>query len=327
MADLRNGRPVSIMTRKARANTFGDALAAYLEIKTKIPKPTRSLAAKYIPAKFKAKPVTALTAEDVRDVLTGKDDKGEPIWTGTGPNRGNRLRLLMCSVFASKGVHPNPALWEKGAPLPELMPDTDKHVVKHHDAMPFAEVPAFMATLGDSIEDRAGRFVILTGVRRKEALAAKWGEFDHKARLWTIPAARMKVKDNGDHKVPLSDAAIAALGKPGADAAYVFTNQAGGPLDDSHAALDKTWVPSGYTLHGFRTSFATWAEEQDSGRRFPARVIDAALAHAKKDAKGERNEVTAAYQRSKLFEARRELMDAWANYATRPPNPNLKKAA
>ena len=95
----------------------------------------------------------------------------------------------------------------------------------------------------------------------------------------------------------------------------MFTNQAGGPLNDSHAALDKTWVPNGYTLHGFRTSFATWAEEQDNGRRFPARVIDAALAHAKKDAEGERNEVTGAYQRSKFFEARRELMQSWSDFA------------
>ena len=64
--------------------------------------------------------------------------------------------------------------------------------------------PRSLRTLGDSIEDRAGRFVILTAVRRKEALAATWGEFDLKARVWTVPAARMKVKDHGDHKVPLS---------------------------------------------------------------------------------------------------------------------------
>ena len=87
-------------------------------------------------------------------------------------------------------------------------------------------------------------------------------------------------------------------------------------MNDRHAALDKTWVPVPYTLHGFRIGFAMWAEEQNMGRRFPARVIDAALAHAKKDAEGERNEVTGAYQRSKFFEARRELMEAWAAYAT-----------
>ncbi len=59
--------------------------------------------------------------------------------------------------------------------------------------MPYAELPAFIATLGDSIEDRAGRFVILTAVRRKEALAATWGELDFANRVWTIPGERMKM--------------------------------------------------------------------------------------------------------------------------------------
>jgi integrase len=90
----------------------------------------------------------------------------------------------------------------------------------------------------------------------------------------------------------------------------VFTNQAGGPLDDSHAALDKTWVPSGYTLRGFRSSFSTWAEAQDDGRRFAPSVIEAALAHAKGNA------VTQAYLRSDLFKARRKLMEEWAAHAT-----------
>ncbi len=309
MADLRNGRPVAIMSRKSRSDLFSTAADAYLsnhadEWNERTRKANTAVVANKLPADFKAKPVTAITPDHVADVL-------RPIWNGPGANAGSKLRQLIEGILRSRDVTPNPAAWER---LKDRL-SRKRAKVSNHPYMPFADVPAFLRTLGDSIEDRAGRFVILTAVRRKEALAATWGEFDLKARVWTVPAARMKVKDHGDHKVPLSDAAIAALGKAGADDAYVFTNQAGGPLNDSHAALDKTWVPNGYTLHGFRTSFATWAEEQDNGRRFPARVIDAALAHAKKDAEGERNEVTGAYQRSKFFEARRELMQSWSDFA------------
>jgi len=313
MADLRNGRPVAIMTRKSRSDLFSTAADAYLsnhadEWNERTRKANTALVANKLPADFKAKVVTAITPDHVADVL-------RPIWNGPGANAGSRLRQLIEGVLRSRDVTPNPASWQR---LQDRL-SRKRAEVKHHDAMPFAEVPAFVATLGDSMEDRAGRFVILTAVRRKEALAATWGEFDLKARVWNIPAERMKSRKA--HSVPLSDAAIAALGKPGERDAYVFQNKAGGPLSDSHAALDKTWVPNGYTLHGFRSSFSTWAEAQDNGRRFAPTVIEAALAHAKGNA------VTQAYLRSDLFEARRDLMDTWAAYATRLPNPNLKKAA
>ena len=311
MVDLREGRPLAIRERKATADRFGDALAAYLETHAKIPAPTRSLAAKYIKADFRAKSVHNIKAEDVRDALMGKDEKGKSIWTGPGPNRGNRLRLLMLGVFAAKGVRPNPAEWNaEGAQLPHLMTDEgrERTAVTNWPSMPYAELPAFIATLGDSIEDRAGRFVILTAVRRKEALAATWGEFDFANRVWTIPGERMKM--GRPHDVPLTDAMIDALGKPGGRDAYVFQNKAGGPLSDSHAALDKTWLPNGYTLHGFRSTFATWAAEQDHGRAYPFEVREAALAHAKANA------VVAAYERSNQLEARRELMQAWSDHVT-----------
>ena len=323
MADLRNGRPVAIMTRKARGDLFSTAADAYLsnhadEWGERTRKANMALVANKVPADFKAKAVTAITADDIAEVL-------KPIWKGPGNNKGSRLRRLIQGTLASKDIDPNPARWGKDGTLREKLSKKRAETV-NHPSMPHADVPAFMATLqkrideakqeGDSIEDRAGRFVILTAVRRKEALAAKWGEFDLAARVWTVPAERMKKKQI--HVVPLSQAALDALGTPGKADDYVFTNQAGGPLNNSHAALDKTWVPAPYVLHGFRTSMSTWAEEQDDGRRFPTKVIDAALAHAKKDAEGKRNEVTAAYLRSTFFEARKPLMEAWAAYATRP---------
>jgi integrase len=308
MSDLRNGRPVILATRKAKGELFSTAADAYLsnhadDWSDRTRATNKALFANKVPATFQGLAVTAITPDHVADVL-------RPIWNGPGANAGSRLRQLIEGILSSKDVEPNPAKWER---LKSRL-STKRADVKHHDAMPFAEVPAFMATLKDSIEDRAGRFVILTAVRRKEALAATWGEFDLKARAWTIPGERMKMRK--PHVVPLSQAAIDALGTPGEASAYVFTNSAGGPLNDSHGALDKHWVPNGYTLHGFRSSFAQWAETQDDGRRFPTRIIDAALAHAKKDAEGTANKVTGAYLRSTLYEPREVLMAEWATYCT-----------
>jgi integrase len=305
------GKPLPT-ARPVAGDSFGEALKSYLDTHDKITGSTRSLAERFIPADFRAKPVRALTAKDVRDVLVnGSDDRG-PLWTGPGPNRGNRLRLLMLGVFAAEGVRPNPAEWNaEGAQLPQLMPDGEKYEAKHHEAMPHAELPAFVATLkldADAIEDRAGRLVILTALRRSEVLAAKWSEFDLQERVWIVPANRMKKRK--PHAVPLTDEMIACLGEPGEPDAYVFTNKAGGPLSNSHAALDKTWMPNGFKLHGFRSTFADWASEQDHGRKFAEKVIDTALAHKLGDA------VTRAYFRTPLFAARRELMEAWSKFAT-----------
>lgn len=277
MVALAEGRLPRYAPRKGKGDLFSTAADAYLsnhadEWSARTRAANIALVANKVPAEFSARRVTEITPDMVADVL-----RAVP-WNGPGANAGSKLRQLIEGILASRDVEPNPAKWER---LKSRL-STKRADVKHHDAMPFADVPAFMGTLADSIEDRAGRFVILTAVRRKEALAATWGEFDLANRVWTIPGERMK-KPGGHvppaHSVPLTDAAIAALGKRGEASAYVFTNKAGGPLADSHAALDKTWVPEPFTLHGFRTSFATWAEEQDNGRKYPPKVIDAALAH------------------------------------------------
>jgi integrase len=312
--DGETGKPV-IVARKVTGDTFGEALTTYLDIHDKIPASTRSLAARFIPTDFKSKSVHALTAKDMRDVLVnGSDDKG-PLWTGTGPNRGNRLRLLMLAVFTMEGVRPNPAEWNaEGAQLPHLMPDVE-HTTINRKSMPWQDVPAFLRAKGDSIEDRAGLFTTLAAVRRTEALDAQWREFDFSNRVWTVPASRMKMKRV--HKVPITDELIAALGTPGAPDEYVFQNKAGGPLSNSHAALDKEWFPvdpadgKPFTLHGMRTSFSTWAQEQDDGQAFHEKVILTAIAHKTQD-----NQSDAAYLRSTHFEARRKLMAAWSKFAT-----------
>jgi integrase len=238
-------------------------------------------------------PVNRITTEQIADTL-------RPIWNGPGNSRGNRLRRLIESILTAKRVEPNPATWAR---LRELLSKKIAEV-KPRAAMAAKDIPAFMATLGDGVESRALKFVILTGVRRKEALGARWREFDLANRVWIVPGERMKMKR--DHAVPLTDAMIACLGPRGNDDAFVFpSRRTGGML--GHEALSMREY--GATLHGFRSTLSTWAEEQDDGRAYPRAVIKAVLAHGKGDA------VTAAYLRSDLFKARRKLMEVWSAFA------------
>jgi integrase len=311
MSDLRNGRPVALATRKAKGEPFAKAATAWLdnhadEWSPRTRSDNKSLFARYLPDTFNAKPVTAITADDVAAVL-------RPIWAGPGNDKANRLRRMVEDVLSAKDVHPNPARWD-GGPLSSLL-SRKRLISEHRKSMPWRDVPAFFASkLTDSMEDRAGRFAILTTVRRKEVLCATWGEFDIPGRVWTIPGVRMK-KPGGKvpppHSVPLTDAMIETLGVPGERDAYVFpSSRTGRKLGNK--ALDKQWLPvdpadgKPYTLHGFRTSCATWAEEHG----FAPNLIESALAHAKGNA------TTQAYLRSDLFEARRKLMEAWSKYVS-----------
>ena len=239
-------------------------------------------------------PVNRITTEQVAETL-------RPIWDGPGDNRGSRLRRLIESVLTAKQVEPNPATWPR---LRELLSKKIADVTAKA-SMPAADVPAFVAKLGDDVESRALLFVILTAVRRKEALGAKWREFDFENRVWTVPAERMKMKRA--HAVPLTDAMMACIGPRGDGDAFVFpSKRTGGML--SHHTL--SMQEHGATLHGFRATLSTWAEAQDDGRAYPQPVIKSVLAHGKGDA------VTAAYLRSDHFEARRKLMQAWSAFAT-----------
>lgn len=111
---------------------------------------------------FHARPVTAITPEHVADVL-------RPIWNGPGDNRGSRLRRMVEGVLTAKSVHPNPAVWD--GPLCELL-SKKRATVTQREAMPYADVPAFVGALPDTQESRIGKLVILTAVRCLEALGA-----------------------------------------------------------------------------------------------------------------------------------------------------------
>ena len=154
------------------------------------------------------------------------------------------------------------------------------------------------------------RFVALTACRSGEARGATWDEVDLASREWRIPAARMKAE--AEHRVPLSDAALAVVEsvRPLCDRSgllFPSPQRAGRPLSDMALTkvLRDTGLAARATVHGFRTSFRTWASERTS---VPHAVAEMALAHAVGSS------VERSYARSDLFDKRRRLMDQWAQY-------------
>lgn len=238
----------------------------------------------------------------------------DPIWRSM-PETASRLRGRIESVLgwaAAKGYRDaeNPARW-KGGPLEHLLPPIGRvRKVKPRESVPYAECPAVMKRLGElrtanSASSRALRFTMLTAVRTAEAIGARWSEFDLKAKTWTIPAERMKA--GVEHVVPLSDAAIALLG-PEAKGGYVFPGaRPRKPLSNMAMLMVLRGIrDDGSTVHGFRSSFRTWAA--DAGH--PREVAEMCLAHATGSA------VELAYQRSDFLAKRRVVMDAWAAFVS-----------
>jgi integrase len=171
-------------------------------------------------------------------------------------------------------------------------------------AVPYTEIGDVMTWLAeiDTLPSKALRFAILTAARAGEILGATRPEIDTEAKVWTVPAERMKA--GKEHKVPLTAAAITLLESLPHDGDLLF-----GKLDPHAMRRALAKVRAGATVHGFRSSFMDWAHEQTA---FPKAVIDMALAHAVDD------KVEAAYRRGDLFQKRRNLMDAWADYCAKP---------
>jgi integrase len=205
----------------------------------------------------------------------------------------------------------NPA--EMTKQLKEKLPRRPKRAVRHHNALLYTDMPAFVAQLGKSNATAAYalKFLILCAGRTNEVLNARWDEIDWEQKIWAIPASRMKAGE--DHTVPLTDQAIVVLRhmQETRDSDLIFPNSAGsGPL--SHMTMLAVLGRMGrrdFTVHGCRATFGTWGEECTD---FPDAVREAALAHQYK------SEVMAAYQRGSKLEKRRALMKDWADYILPP---------
>ena len=258
-----------------------------------------------------------------------------PIWASKAETaqriRGRIESVLSYAATCGWRSGENPARWR--GHLENLLPSRGKVApVEHHPALPWKQIAAFTKALAkqEGISARALQFTVLTAARTGEVLGATWAEIDLTAKVWTIPAGRMKA--GREHRVPLSPLAVGVLAEmttlrtdktpdafvfPGGNTGrplsvmaltMVLRRMNRGATDDAPprwAAADGRAI----VAHGFRSTFRDWASETtDHGRD----VAEAALAHTVGD------RVEAAYRRGDLFEKRRHLMEAWAEYCARP---------
>jgi integrase len=242
----------------------------------------------------------------------------EPIWK-TKTETASRVRGRIEAVLnwaKTRGYRTgeNPATW-KGH-LENLLPARSKvRRVEHHSALPYDELATFMTALRiqNGVAARALEILILTATRTGEVIGARWDEIDLAEALWTIPAERTKT--HREQRVPLTPAAVGILKllllHKTAESDFIFPGaKRGAPISNMAMLVLLDRMERGdLTVHGFRSSFRDWAAEQTA---FPSEVAEMALGHAVGD------KVEAAYRRGDLFEKRRKLMEAWANYCATP---------
>jgi integrase len=242
-----------------------------------------------------SQPVAAIDTALVLSVL-------RPIWeqkTETALRVRGRIEMVLNWAKANgyRGGE-NPARW-KGHLDQILTSPADLKKITPQPAMPYTDVPAFMADLSNHGTDPAAlalRFLILCAARSGEVRGARWEEISTKTRVWTVPGSRMK---NGkDHRVPLSDAAWDILTTVGlAKTGLIFG-------EVTQYALPRH-VPAEYVVHGFRSSFRDWAAECT---HYPSELAEMALAHVVG------KDVERRYRRTDLLAKRRALADDWAGY-------------
>ena len=244
----------------------------------------------------------------------------EPIWR-VKPETATRVRGRIESVLDYAKSRDwrdgeNPARWR--GHLANLLPARGKIApVEHHAALPWAEIGDFLIELRNQagIAARALEFAILTAARSGEVLGARWTEVDLLAKLWTLPAARMKA--GREHRVPLSVPVLALLEMMAklrtidSPEAFIFPSSVSTrPLSNMAMTMVlRRMKRADLTVHGFRSSFRDWVGEATAT---PREVAEAALAHTM----GSKTE--AAYARGDLFEKRRELMKLWAVFCGMP---------
>ncbi len=260
-----------------------------------------------------AKRVSEIGTEDVLGVLS-------PIWQEKNETasrlRGRIERVLDYAKARGWRSGENPALWR--GHLKSILPARQKLARGHHAAMPYQEVPAFAQGLPekDAMAARALEFLILTAARAGEVLGTTWAEVDLQNKLWTVPAERMKA--GREHRVPLSDRAVAILStlQKVRISDYVFPGlKPHMPLSNmAFQKLMERMKVDDYTPHGFRSAFRDWAGDHTS---FPREVAEAALAHTVGDA------TERAYRRADALDKRRTLMQSWADYLAMPAAGNV----
>lgn len=288
---------------EARSDTsgnmlFGAAVARFLEIhestwKNEKHRQQWASTLKEYAASLKHRPVSAIDGALITETLT-------PIWTKKVETaRRVKQRIERVVQWVTDGM-----------PLPNQ--GASKRV-RHHPAMPFAELPAFMAELEqrNSISARALEFTILTVARTGDTIGAKWKEIDLEAGVWTVSDGRHKT--GKEFEIPLSKRALAILEDlPRENGGYVFPgSKAKAPLSNmAMLELLRGMRNDGLTVHGFRSTFRDWAGDRTN---FARELIECAMSHQIKD------KAEASYRRSTALEKRRQLMEAWSKYCASVP--------
>lgn len=314
----RGGDPRSVRNKGKQGVTFGEFADAYIETMRPSWRNAKH-AAQWVmtltqyAAKLRPMMIDAIETDHVLEVLKG-------LWQRT-PETAERLRGRIENVLdaaKAKGLRSgeNPARWR--GHLDQLLPKRQRLKRGHHAAMPYEEIPTFMAELQarSATAARVLEFTILTAARTGEVLGAQWDEFDLEKRLWAIPKERMKA--GKEHRVPLSYRAVQLIEALKADQERLFASppqfvfvggRDGKQLSSMAMMMLLRRIQSGkpYTVHGFRSSFRDWAAEVS---HFPHEVCEMALAHTIG------NKAEAAYRRGDLFEKRQQLMQAWGDYCS-----------
>ena len=232
----------------------------------------------------------------------------QPIWhtkTETASRVRGRIEAILDAATA-QGLRegPNPARWKGHLAL--TLPARSKIAPRQHQkAVPIVEVPTFYRKVSEleGVGAVALRFLLLTCTRSSETRAAQWDEIDLKRGIWTIPAERMKA--NREHRVPLSEAVVDILGTLPSREGLLFPGVKGKPLSDMTLTAVMRRMNMDAVPHGLRSSFRTWAADFTNYTR---EVCEQCLAHTTG------SQVELAYQRSDLFEKRRQVMEEWATF-------------
>jgi integrase len=313
---LQTGRDPIEARRAGIGKTFGEAAEAAMEAKSpKWRNPVHAAQWRTTLETYAAPlwdtPVDQVGTEAVLAVLT-------PLWRRI-PETASRLRGRIEAVLSyakARGwrAGENPALWR--GHLDQILAPRGKRDRGHHAALHYNNVAEFIAGLRErrGASYLAFEFLILTAARSGEATGARWDEIDLDAKIWSVPANRMK--SGAPHRVPLSDRAIEILRICASARTNEFVFQ--GRLRDRplgpkalHVILEGLGATATITVHGFRSAFRDWAGNETS---FPRELAEQALAHSIGDSTEQ------AYRRSDAIERRRSLMNMWEKFCTANKN-------
>jgi integrase len=254
----------------------------------------------------------------------------KPIWE-TKTETASRLRARIERILDSEKVRlstgENPAQWHRHLKdklaKPSDVRKTRKVKVKHHAALPYAKLPAFLIELRKrkGVAARILEFTILTAVRTGASIGARWNEIDLQEKVWTVPVERMKKSDK-ELRVPLTKRALAILDEMmsvrDVSGGLVFPGDNPGKPLSGNGMLELLermgqWHDkqgNRITVHGFRSTFRDWAGDKT---KYPRDLLEFALGHKVGD------ETEEAYRREDGLEKRRRLMDLWDKYCSSEP--------